>query len=115
MDHKVVVFDVDETLGYFVQFGILWDVLCQCQYIDSTKKQQTFNECFELYPEFIRPNMIPILAYLKDKIQVKQCKKVMMYNVKSDIIIHCKSLCIVNNHVFSHLYSKCLVNLLNVV
>jgi hypothetical protein len=79
MEHKVVVFDVDETLGYFVQFGILWDVLSQCQYIDSSKKQKAFNECFGLYPEFIRPNMIPILAYLKHKVDLKHCKKVMIY------------------------------------
>jgi len=79
MEHKVVVFDVDETLGYFVQFGVLWDVLCQLQYIDSTQKQKAFNECFDLYPEFIRPNMIPVLTYLKDKIDAKECKKVMIY------------------------------------
>ena len=24
---KIVVFDLDETLGYFVEFGIFWDSL----------------------------------------------------------------------------------------
>ena len=26
--NKIVVFDLDETLGYFVEFGIFWDSLC---------------------------------------------------------------------------------------
>ena len=24
---KIVVFDLDETLGYFVEFGMFWDAL----------------------------------------------------------------------------------------
>ena len=27
LSSKIVVFDVDETLGYFVEFGIFWDSL----------------------------------------------------------------------------------------
>jgi len=25
---KIVVFDLDETLGYFTEYGIFWDSLC---------------------------------------------------------------------------------------
>lgn len=84
MPNKVVVFDVDETLGYFTQFGIFWD--CLQQYIKeynitikNDSIQDQFNECLQLFPEFIRPNIIPILSYLKHKIQNKKCKSVMIY------------------------------------
>jgi hypothetical protein len=79
MDHKVVVFDIDETLGFFIQFGVLWSCLCENKYIDSNKKQEAFNECFALYPEFMRPFIVPILEYLYKKQKTKECKKVMIY------------------------------------
>ena len=70
--NKIVVFDLDETLGYFVQFGIFWKTLCQ--YLDNIKikikikKQLLFNALLDLYPEFIRPGILSILYYLKYKI-----------------------------------------------
>ena len=69
---RIVVFDMDETLGYFVEFGVFWDSLNS--YIKSKSPdgqipqklaQQYFNQILELYPEFIRPNIISILNYLK--------------------------------------------------
>ena len=34
--NKVVVFDLDETLGYFVEFGIFWEALQEYfKYINS--------------------------------------------------------------------------------
>jgi hypothetical protein len=81
--NKIVVFDLDETLGYFVQFGIFWKTLCQ--YLDNIKikikikKQLLFNTLLDLYPEFIRPGILSILYYLKYKILIKQCHGVMIY------------------------------------
>ena len=57
---KVVVFDLDETLGYFSQFGQLWNELIPNKDID-------FNELFDLYPEFLRPNILEILQFLNEK------------------------------------------------
>ena len=57
---KIVVFDLDETLGYFVEFGIFWDSL-NLYLIKNNKKglnQNDFNNILDLYPEFIRPNII---------------------------------------------------------
>ena len=69
---KIVVFDLDETLGYFVEFGIFWDTLST--YILKNNKdnkdeptQEDFNAILDLYPEFLRPNIINILNYLKNK------------------------------------------------
>jgi hypothetical protein len=79
---KIVVFDLDETLGYFMELGIFWDSLKSYQ---KQKKQTThftqndFNEIIELYPEFIRPNIFSILKYLKRKSESGKCDGVMIY------------------------------------
>jgi len=79
---KIVVFDLDETLGYFVEFSMFLD--CIVHYLKQTKKeyqinQHEFNALLDLYPEFIRPNIIEILSYLKNKKQTRDCKKLMIY------------------------------------
>ena len=72
---KVVVFDLDETLGYFVEFGVFWDCLLSNKKID----EKIFNDVFDLYPEFIRPNIIEILTYLKTKKESLCCHQLMIY------------------------------------
>ena len=79
---KIVVFDLDETLGYFVEFSIFLD--CISNYLKRTNNeyqitQTDFNEILDLYPEFIRPNIVQILSYLKNKKQTRDCKKLMIY------------------------------------
>jgi len=78
---KIVVFDLDETLGCFTQFGIFWDCLQQFLYKKENKKltQKDFNETLDLFPEFIRPNVINILQYLKNKKKTNCCHKLMIY------------------------------------
>ena len=60
---KIVIFDLDETLGYFVEFGMFWD--CLNKYlIDNSNyelNQSDFNYIIDLYPEFLRPNILHIL------------------------------------------------------
>ena len=79
---KVVVFDMDETLGYFTEFGIFWDSLkqyCEKENINFQLAEHQFNDIFNLYPEFIRPNILSILNYLKRKVESKKCQGVMIY------------------------------------
>ena len=78
---KIVVFDLDETLGYFVEFGIFWDNLSfyLSKYLNKEIGQNEFNTIIDLYPEFLRPNIINILKYLKTKKQSKSCQKLMIY------------------------------------
>jgi hypothetical protein len=82
---KIVVFDLDESLGYFTQYGIFWDSLSNFL---KTKKQQNltqtdFDLILELYPEFLRPNIINILNYLKNKKKTNCCHKMMIYTNNS--------------------------------
>ena len=78
---KIVVFDLDETLGYFTEFGIFWDNLSfyVSKYLNKEIGQNEFNSIMDLYPEFLRPNIITILKYLKNKKISKSCQKLMIY------------------------------------
>lgn len=80
--NKIVVFDLDETLGYFVEFGMFWEAFIN--YLKYKNKnvnlnQQIFNEMLDLYPEFCRPNIINILEYLKEQKEQCICNKIMIY------------------------------------
>lgn len=78
---KIVVFDLDETLGYFTEFGIFWD--CLTYYLKDKNKytlsQDDFNDILDLYPEFLRPNIINILTYLKEQKKINCCHRMMIY------------------------------------
>lgn len=78
---KIVVFDLDETLGYFVEFGIFWDSLSLyvSKFLNKELSQRDFNSIIDLYPEFLRPNIINILNYLKNKKLTNHCQKLMIY------------------------------------
>ena len=78
---KIVVFDLDETLGYFTQFGIFWDSL---NYYVKFKNKRTltqtdFDLILDLFPEVLRPNIINILNYLKNRKKTNCCHKMMIY------------------------------------
>lgn len=78
---KIVVFDLDETLGYFTEFSIFWESLDK--YLKNNYKyilsQNDFDAILDLFPEFLRPNIINILTYLKEKKQSTCCHKMMIY------------------------------------
>ena len=68
---KIVVFDLDETLGYFMELGMFWDALKG--YINNKNlkikiDQELFNNILDLYPEFLRPNIKGILNNLNKNI-----------------------------------------------
>ena len=76
---KVVVFDLDETLGYFVELGVFWDCLKINNKKNIAMNEEVFHEVFDLYPEFIRPNIIEILKYLKERKKTLCCHQLMIY------------------------------------
>ena len=79
---KIVVFDLDETLGYFMEFGMFWDALkayINHKQVKISIDQKLFNTVLDLFPEFLRPNIINILNYLKKKKKQNHCDKLMIY------------------------------------
>jgi len=79
---KIIVFDLDETLGYFMELGMFWDALkayIKHKQIKQSIDQKMFNEVLDLYPEFLRPGILNILNYLKRKKEKKYCHKLLIY------------------------------------
>lgn len=61
----VIAWDLDETLGFFVELGMLWDAL------ETHSSRPLTNDDFfnvlDLYPEFLRPNILKVLTMIKNK------------------------------------------------
>jgi hypothetical protein len=77
---KIVVLDVDETLGYFVELGIFCDALTTTAWNADTSAQYAhFNQLMDAYPEFLRPNILDLLRFLKLKKEANECCGVMVY------------------------------------
>ena len=77
---KIVVLDVDETLGYFVELGIFCDALTTTVWNnDPTAQYVHFNNLMDAFPEFLRPNILDLLRFLKLKKESNECCGVMVY------------------------------------
>lgn len=71
---KVVVLDLDETLGSFADLYIIW---CGIQH--AWPSCNYFEELLEAYPEFLRYGILTILEYLYQKKRKKECYKLFIY------------------------------------
>ena len=77
---RIVVLDVDETIGYFVELGIFCDALTQNAWNNDATAQYThFTHLMDAFPEFLRPNILDILRFLKIKKDKNECCGVMVY------------------------------------
>ena len=81
---KIVVIDVDETIGYFVELGIFCDALTTTAWNnDATAQYAHFNHLMDAFPEFLRPNILDLLRFLKLKKDSNECCGVMVYTNNS--------------------------------
>ena len=74
---KIVVFDLDETLGCFTEIGLFWSAL-EYHYGHNLFKERFF-EVLDTFQEFLRPNIFKILAFVKEQKVRKLCDHVMIY------------------------------------
>ena len=75
--NRVVVFDLDETIGCFQQLGIFCDAI---QKFNKKKlSKNDFIKLLELYPEYFRPNLFKIMEFLKEKKINGHLQKVCLY------------------------------------
>jgi len=74
---RVIVFDLDETLGHFVELGIFCDVIEKYQKSKLTTTE--FNNIMDLFPIFLRTDILKILTYLKTQKQQGTLNKVYIY------------------------------------
>lgn len=78
---KIVVFDLDETLGYFSELGMFWDGLHAALPLptEQAAQQAVFNHVLDLFPECLRPDIVAILRYIHKKKMGRLCDKIMVY------------------------------------
>ena len=74
---KVLVFDLDETLGDFSDLEMIWNALQL--YNIKPNDEQLFKDLLDLYPEFLRYGIISILEYLFQKKKAKACDSIYIY------------------------------------
>ena len=75
---KVIVFDLDETLGHFVQLSE-YDMILANMYNKYLSKDQ-FYKVMELFPNILRPGILDIMKMIKkEKEKQKEKIKVMIY------------------------------------
>ena len=77
INNKIVVFDLDETLGSFTELGIFWDAL-ESFYGDKMPND-AFITLLDIFSDFLRPDIINILKFIVDKRDKGECKKIMIY------------------------------------
>lgn len=73
---RIVVFDLDETLGCFAELGMFWEALNN---VSRGLIKTHFFEVFDLFPEFLRPQILIILKKVLDRKREGKCLKIMIY------------------------------------
>jgi hypothetical protein len=81
---KVVVFDLDETIGNFADLYLIWTAIFNTGIytgpsISTDVSQQIFNELLDLYPEFLRYGILDILEFIRTKIQNGESHRIYLY------------------------------------
>jgi len=71
---KVVVFDLDETLGSFGDLFLLWTGIKHIH-----PEFDSFQEVLDIYPEFLRTGIFAILQFLYKKKKTGECEKIFIY------------------------------------
>jgi len=86
---KIVVFDMDETLGIFSDFGAFMDVLNaivsrrRSPNRDKINIYDHFNAILDMYPELLRPRILDIMLFLAKMKRAGKCSNVMIYTNNS--------------------------------
>lgn len=77
---KVLIFDLDETIGSFHEAAILWKLI-------ETNLQKDFNTLMDLYPEFLRFGILQMFEFIMNKKKKGKCDKLYLYtnNINSPV------------------------------
>ena len=109
---KIIVFDLDETLGYFQELSIFIDAI---DFFFNTRiSQNQFNEILDLFPEFLRPDILHILDFIKLKKGKINCKLMIYTNNQrsKEWVIRIKNYFEykVHDHLFDHIIAAFKIN-----
>ena len=79
---RVVVFDLDETLGHFHLIRLIWESIhefIRYNNIPYMMNQADFNDLFDIFPQMLRPEVLSIIRFLKEEKDRGTCSGVMVY------------------------------------
>lgn len=77
-NHIYIIFDLDETLGQFVQLGHFYNGITQ--YFKKIPTKKEFFNLLDNYEKYFRPNIFTILNYIKKyKIKYKHKLKTLIF------------------------------------
>lgn len=111
--NKIVVFDLDETLGSFVELGMFWDALEN--FYGHKLSNNEFINFLDIFIEYLRPDIINILKFIINKRNNGECYKIMIYTNNQAPKSWCSLICSyfdkkLNTKVFDKIISAFKVN-----
>jgi len=74
--NRIVVFDLDETIGSFSELGMFWNSI---ENILGNQDEKCFFETLDLFQEFLRPKIMNIMKFINERKKDGSCDKVMIY------------------------------------
>jgi hypothetical protein len=77
MTKRIVVFDMDGTLGYFSQLSLLFKSIEK--FFNKKITQSSFNSIMNLYKECLRPDICEIFSYLTSQKALGKIDKICIY------------------------------------
>ena len=80
MSEKIIVFDLDNTIGFFEQFILVLNCI--------SKTDISYNELFDLFPECFRPNIFEIFTFLLQQKKSHKIKGVLLYSNNNDFFVN---------------------------
>tara|TARA_Y100000816_G_scaffold286143_1_gene266811 strand:+ start:13192 stop:13965 length:774 start_codon:yes stop_codon:yes gene_type:complete len=82
MNKKVVVFDLDETIGHFQIIRVVWDSLKRFINFNSIPyvlDGKDFNVLMEMFSEVLRPEIFNIFSKINNLKRTNECNGIMIY------------------------------------
>jgi len=81
---KAIVFDIDETIGSFIQFYVLWKLLNKYLkkkniYTAFINTQILFNFLLDNFSLYLRPNILVVFKYILNEKKENKINKVLVY------------------------------------
>ena len=74
----IIVFDLDKTIGYFEQLGIIVEIIEKN--IKIILRLKEFFKLLDLFPKYFRNNMMKVFEYLKHKKKTMKLKVIIYTN-----------------------------------
>jgi hypothetical protein len=78
MPEKIIVFDLDNTIGFFEQFIYILNCI--------STPDISYNYLFDLFPECFRPNIFEIFTYLLQQKKNDKIKGILLYSNNNNVL-----------------------------